>query len=326
LWQAIRGAHGEFDRGVVLLIGDLLGGRRDRFSLEFCRGEEKRREWYRMTATTFRFSGRTYVVLATRDITKAKRIEGVHRNLEARMRHQQKLQSIGTLAGGVAHEINNPINGIMNYAELIRERVSEPDRVQEFASEIISESERVAAIVRNLLAFARQEKQARVPTRMADILAATLQLIQTIMRHDRIELQIDVPDDLPMSRCDGQQIQQVFMNLLTNARDALNERFPTHDPEKRILVSAREIERDGKRYVRTTVEDHGPGMPAELRERIFDPFFTTKQRQVGTGLGLSISHGIVSDHGGDLSVESKENAYTRFHVDLPLDEDVAGET
>ena len=255
----------------------------------------------------------TGVVLNARDVTET-------RKLEEQLMQSQKIESLGTLAGGVAHEINNPINGIMNYAQLILDRAGSEGPAAEFAREIIHETRRVATIVRNLLTFARYEKQAHSPARMADIVAAVLSLIRTVMRHDQIAVELSVPEDLPVFKCRSQQIQQVLMNLMTNARDALNERFPGYNPQKVLRLTSELIVReDGRPFIRTTVEDTGTGIPPEIRDRIFDPFFTTKPKETGTGLGLSISYAIVRDHGGELSVESKRNEYTRFHVDLPVD-------
>ena len=107
--------------------------------------------------------------------------------------------------------------------------------------------------------------------------------------------------------------------MLTNAHDALNERYPGYNEDKRLRVSAQLLARDGGTWVRTTVEDHGPGIPEDLLERIFDPFFTTKPREEGTGLGLSVSFGIVREHRGSLTVESEPGEYTRFHMDLAVD-------
>jgi signal transduction histidine kinase len=197
----------------------------------------------------------------------------------------------------------------------------------------------VATIVKNLLGFARQDKQSRSPARMCDIVEATLSLIRTVMRHDQITLAVDVPEDLPMIKCRSQQIQQVVMNLITNARDALNTRYPGFDEDKKIRISAEVVRHPSSVVshqlpekatpitdhrslitdtIRLTVEDHGCGIPEAIRQRIFDPFFTTKPRDKGTGLGLSISHGIVKDHGGALSVESEPRQWTRFYVDLPI--------
>ncbi len=242
------------------------------------------------------------------------------KRLRAQLLQSQKLESLGTLAGGVAHEINNPINGVMNYAQLIKDETPVGTSAHQFATEIIAETERVAAIVRNLLMFARQDKQSHSPARIVDIVTGTLSLVRTILRHDQITLEVDVSENLPKVACRSQQIQQVFMNLLINARDALNERFNGYAVDKLIRVSAYRVDDETGSWVRTTVEDHGAGIASDVRERMFEPFFTTKGEQVGTGLGLAITHGIVKDHDGRLTVESELGEFTRFHVDLPLAE------
>ncbi len=238
--------------------------------------------------------------------------------LDAQMRQQQKLESIGTLAGGVAHEINNPINGIMNYAQLIQDRLPVGSPLAGYTSEILHETQRVAAVVSNLLTFARDEKQSHSPARPADIVEGVISLIRTVIRRDQINLTVNVPQDLPELKCRSQQIQQVLMNLMTNARDALNERYPGHDPDKVLDLSAGLFEKEGRRWIRVTVEDHGAGIAPEVRERMFDPFFTTKGRTRGTGLGLAISHGIVKEHQGELTVETDPGRFTRLHLDLPV--------
>ena len=253
------------------------------------------------------------------ETTELRRAEEERAKLESRLRQQQKLESIGTLAGGVAHEINNPINGIMNYAQLIDDRLDPENPLREYAGEIVRESRRVAKIVLNLLTFARQDKEPHSPAKISDNVNDTLTLIRTIIRGDQITLDVDVPDDLPKIKCRSQQIQQVLMNLLTNGRDALNLRYPEHDPDKIMKVTARTFKKEGRTWIRTTVEDHGAGIPDKIRGRVFDPFFTTKDRTKGTGLGLSISHGIVRDHNGELTFECEAGQYTRFHLDLPTD-------
>ncbi len=277
-----------------------------------------------------------------RDIT-------ARRSLEGQLRRAQKLESIGTLASGVAHEINNPINGIINYAQLIVDTLDgrEPDVLQ-YSAEINQEAERVATIVRNLLSFARMDQHPELsPASLRSLVEGTLMLVQTVCRHDQIAVHVDVPETLPEVVCHGQQIRQVLMNLVTNARDALNAKYPGHDEKKQIRITGREI--DGrslrpshdavstglpladadaretldprylsKRYVRITVEDYGCGIEPEVRDRVFDPFFSTKSRDKGTGLGLAISHGIVRDHDGVLTIESEVGQWTRVHVDLPV--------
>jgi len=263
--------------------------------------------------------GGTKNISVARDITERKKAEKERTKLEQQLRQQQKLESTGTLAGGVAHEINNPINGIINYAQLIGDRLEETSPLKEYTGEIIKESERVTVIVRNLLAFSRDEKQTHSPAEISDVVENTLSLMRTVLIHDQIAFEVDVPDDLPRVKCRSQQIQQVLMNLLTNARDALNERHPGHSDDKILSVMAREYQRDDRRWLRLTVDDRGAGIPLEIRDRVFDPFFTTKKRDKGTGLGLAISYGIVKDHHGDLTFESEQGSFTRFHLDLPID-------
>ena len=262
---------------------------------------------------------RGYIISVARDVSERRRLDQERAAMEAQLRQQQKLESIGTLAGGVAHEINNPINGIMNYTQLIQDRLEPGSPLVEYTGEILHESQRVATIVRDLLTFARNEKQSHSPARIVDIVESTLSLIRTVIRHDHITLTIQVPSDLPRVKCRSQQLQQVVMNLITNARDALNERYPGHDSNKILRMEAGLIEKGGGRWIRLTVEDFGIGIRPEVRQRMFDPFFTTKPRDQGTGLGLSISHSIAKDHGGDLAVESEPGRFTRMHLDLPVD-------
>jgi len=238
------------------------------------------------------------------------------RKREAKQRHQQKLESIGTLAGGVAHEINNPINIIMNYAELILEKLNEQDDEYDDVKNIIGESQRIASIVRNLLAFSRQETESKEPARLWDIVNTTVSLTRKIFTADQIKMDVDVSDRLPYVNCRSQQIMQVLMNLITNSRDALNEKYPKFDENKIIKIRAKEIEFDNREFVRLTVEDTGTGIEKSILDKIYDPFFTSKPRYKGTGLGLSVSHGIVEDHNGRMSVETEVGKFTRFHLDL----------
>lgn len=264
-------------------------------------------------------TGRAVEILGvTRDISERKRADAERVLLEAQLRQAQKLEAIGTLAGGVAHEVNNPIQGIMSYAEIIAEDNPEGSQSNRFAREIVRETERVARIVRNLLHFARHENQDRGPASMRTILEQTLSLVRTLMRRDHITLEVDIAPLLPPVVCDTQQIQQVLMNLITNARDAiLGAETPIPERSRLIRIAVGPCNYDAKLWVRTTVEDHGPGIPAGIRDRIFEPFFTTKPKDKGTGLGLSISYGILLEHDGRLSAESEPGKPTRFHIDLP---------
>ena len=304
--------------------------------------------WVRFGTEPVTFNGLKHVVLALDDITARKktevevvgllqqsernrlaslsiledhkRAEDERNKLQARLVQSQRLEAIGTLAGGVAHEINNPIMGITGYTQLILDEAAPDSPISSYAREITKESARVAAIVKNLLSFARQDTQPSRPANVHDIIADTLLLIKTVIRHDEIDLQVDVPANLPALSCRSEQLRQVIMNLLTNARDALNGAYPQRDPRKIIQITARTFDENNRPWIRITVADHGPGIPPEIRDRLFDPFFTTKPSGQGTGLGLSISHGIVREHGGRLWVESETGQGARFHMDLPVSE------
>jgi PAS domain S-box-containing protein len=266
----------------------------------------------------FDLQGVLMALSVTRDITQRREMEDAKLELETRLRQTQRLESIGTLASGVAHEINNPLTGIINYAQLIADR-TDSDSLRGFARGIVDEGNRVAAIVKNLLSFSRQQKESHSPARIADIVTASLSLVGAALRKDGIRIDVEVPVGLPTIKCRSQQIQQVLLNLLTNARDGLNARYPGHDEDKIVRLSAEEVDHDGHAWIRIAVEDHGAGIPPSIVERVFDPFFTTKPRDQGTGLGLSISYGIVRDHDGTLIVESEPNQRTRFLVELPVD-------
>jgi PAS domain S-box-containing protein len=256
-----------------------------------------------------------------RNISERKRIEKERRQFEATARQQQKLESIGTLAGGVGHEINNPLNVIINYAQLLLDNTTDPVKVKDYAENIVKESDRVAVIVNNLLGFARRDRETHGPAAIADIVERTLSLMRSVLNKDQIDIQRTIQQNLPMIKCRSQQIQQVLMNLLANARDALNERYPKGSDDKVIRIEASTFEKEGLPWIRLTVEDHGNGIPPDVADRVFDPFFTTKTRIRGTGLGLSISHSIIKEHQGKLWFQTEPGKGTRFHVDLPISGD-----
>lgn len=277
------------------------------------------RKYFQSTIFPIRLGDDTLVAIIVHDMTQYKQMESTRQNIEEQLRQQKRLESIGTLASGVAHEVNNPLTGIINYAQLIHDRVDDVT-LQEFAHGIIEEGERVAGIVRNLLAFARQDKEGHSSARMSDIIRVSLALIETVIRKDMITIKVDVSDDLPMVKCKSQQIEQIIINLLMNARDALNMKYDDYNEEKIIEVRAYVNQPAGTRWLTTEVTDYGIGIPADIVNSIFDPFFTTKSRSEGTGLGLSVSYGIIKEHGGEIKVESVEGKYTKFMFSLPIDE------
>jgi PAS domain S-box-containing protein len=258
------------------------------------------------------------VVAVYDDITEQKNAETENALLEAKLRNKQKLESVGTLARGVAHEINNPINAIMNFAELIQERTDSNPKLVDYAERIVSETERVATIVRTLMSFASQEETSFGEADVPRLARETISLVVTALRKDQIHFDVEMPQELPKIRCIGTQVQQVLMNLMTNARDALNERYPEFDPNKKLNLKIQVVHENGKTWIRSTVEDSAGAMDSDIIDQVFDPFFTTKSREIGTGLGLYISMGIAKDHQGNLWCENRPGACTKFHFDLPI--------
>jgi signal transduction histidine kinase/PAS domain-containing protein len=241
-------------------------------------------------------------------------------SLQAEAMRAAHLASIGELAAGVAHEINNPINGIINYAEILSEELGEGTRANGIANRIIKEGVRIAGIVNGLLSFARDRKEDKEPVSVAGILSDALALTESQLRKNGIKLMIDVQDGLPDINVNPQQIQQVFLNIINNGRYALNQKFPGENLDKIIEISCKEIVIDERPHLSMTFHDHGNGIPPDILDKIMNPFFSTKPVGKGTGLGLSISHGIISDHGGKLTISSIDGEFTKVEILLPAGE------
>ncbi len=237
--------------------------------------------------------------------------------LQAEKMRTAHLASIGELAAGVAHEINNPVNGIINYAQILANKRDAGSTQQDIAARIIKEGRRIAGIVNSLLAFARDRKDAKKPVSFENILSESLTLTESQLRKKGIKLQLAIPPALPLIFANPQQLQQVVINILNNAQYALNQKYAGEDEDKVLDISGAEIGTKEARFVRISFRDHGMGIAADTLEKIMNPFFSTKPAGEGTGLGLSISHGIISDHGGRLAVESVEGNFTEVVVDLP---------
>lgn len=260
----------------------------------------------------------TYALTSIADITERVRAEADEARLRETLVERQRLEAIGTLARGVAHDINNPLTVVNNFAELIREQLPPGSDAEEMARQIVTHGERIARIVKHLLTFARGDREEPVTASVVDIVEPAIRMLQNELEQDGIRIEDDYPEELPPLTCRRRQIQQVLVNLLTNARDALNARYPEGDPDKLIRVSVQRLAGPGAGFVRISVENHGADIPAAVKQRLFEPFFTTKPRGIGTGLGLSVSYGIVVEHGGAMTVETEPGRFARFHVDLPI--------
>ncbi len=243
--------------------------------------------------------------------------EGLERKVEERTRalreaqgklvQSEKMASIGTLAGGVAHEINNPLSGILALAQVMLMEQKE-DEVVEDLRQIEQAVHQCKEIVQGLLSFARQsDDKRREEVYLPAIVDRTATLIGHELRNRKIELETEYDDDLPLLWANPSQVQQVLMNLILNAAHAMDEHGS-------VAIRGRAREDGGAEI---EVEDHGPGIPDEVKEKIFDPFFTTKPEGEGTGLGLSIVYGIVKDHGGSIEVHSVPERGALFKINLP---------
>ena len=251
------------------------------------------------------------VVVVFHDVTERKLLQ------QQSIRTAQ-LASLGELAAGVAHEINNPISGVINYTQIILNRHKEDDEEKELLERILKEGERVATIVRDLLFFARESGPEKVLSNIRDVMDDSLSLSAAQIRKEGIHLTVDCAEDLPLVNTRAQQIQQLFLNVLSNARHALGEKYPSSDKNKKIEISINTIERDGASYVRILVKDYGAGISKQMIERVMHPFVTTKSPGVGTGLGLSISFEIVKKHAGFFWIESVEGESTEVYIELPI--------
>lgn len=253
-------------------------------------------------------------LLVARDMTEEER----HR---AEAIRAAQLASIGELAAGVAHEINNPINGILNYAQMLRD-LSPNEQGEKIASRIIDQSQRIAGIVKNLLDFSRPRIEEAEPVKCPSLLQDCIELVKHQLTKDDIKLEFEFDKPLPLIYCNASQVQQVLLNIISNSRYALNERYARPHPNKKILFHGSLVHHGRTPYVRISVTDYGTGVEHRLIERVFEPFFSTKPDGQGTGLGLSISYGLIRDNGGYLRIKSRYGSYTTVQIDLPV---VAGE-
>lgn len=249
-----------------------------------------------------------------RDVSRAiERLDaqrGQARLVQERLLQSEKMSSVGQLVSGVAHELNNPLTGITGFAQLLLLRDDLPEAARKQIETIYAEAERAAKIVSNLLSFARRRKAEKEPSNLNALLERVLELRNYDLRVRNIETELDLDRALPATLVDPNQIQQVFLNIIINAEQAM--RAAGGEGTLRIVTGVR----GGSLLV--SFQDSGPGMSKETIRRIFDPFFTTKEAGEGTGLGLTISYGIIEEHGGRIWAESAGRGGTTFFIELPI--------
>jgi PAS domain S-box-containing protein len=243
--------------------------------------------------------------------------EESRKRMETQAIRTSQLATLGELSAGVAHEINNPINGVINYAQIILDKSGSEPNQEDLARRIIQEGERIAAIVSKLLSFSRKEDAEHRWHDVRSLIDTPLTLISKKLAHDGIIVDVDIDEGVNQVKCNGQQIEQVFLNLLTNAQYALNKKNPQRAENKRIQLQAARVVREDNPFVSLEIKDFGIGIPEEILSEIFTPFYTTKEIGVGTGLGLCISEDIMKIHNGSISIESLEGEYTKVTISLP---------
>ena len=263
------------------------------------------------------------------DVTEQKRAEEEKERLESQLRQSQKMESLGVMAGGIAHDFNNILGAIIGSAELAIGKVDPESRLHRNLERILTGANRAKELVRQILAFSRQQTSEGQATDLAAVAEEAMTLARASIP-TTIELVSDIEPGCPPVPADGTQLHQIIMNLCTNAYHAIGKRNGTitvgvHSNEFGDDFAQAGVPKPG-RYVHLSVSDTGCGMDEETKNKIFDPFFTTKEVGKGTGLGLSVVHGIVTKSGGAISVDSKPGKGTTFHIYLPACEEACNET
>jgi signal transduction histidine kinase len=229
---------------------------------------------------------------------------------ERRLIQAEKLAAVGEMAAGIAHELNNPLTTVTGFTELVLDELSEDADNRPDLELVLKESLRARDVVRRLLDFSRRSESERTRVDLNELMDDVVSLIGHLMHTSGVQLEVVLGKNLPWVSVDRNQIKQVILNLFHNALQAM----PTGG---QLTVKTATRQRNSRKWVTASIKDTGVGIPPEDRERIFEPFFTTRSRQGGTGLGLSVTYGIVSDHGGDIEVESVVGKGTIFTVWLP---------
>ncbi|BBO68300.1 hypothetical protein DSCA_22300 [Desulfosarcina alkanivorans] len=255
--------------------------------------------------------GQGKAVVSQRNITE-------HKASMAAAIRSEHLAAIGELAAGVAHEINNPINGIINYAQMMVNKTDTDDMLNTVSRRIIKEGDRIAVIVKTLLSFARRDSEKKDRVRIHDLIEDSLTLTRAQLRKDGVHLKLDLDDTLVPIPAKAQEIQQVFVNIINNSRYALNEKYRGAHDAKRLEITAGMIADNGHSMMQASFTDWGTGIKPELMEKVIHPFYSTKPKGKGTGLGLSISHQIIENHGGRLHLQSMAGVFTKVIVELPV--------
>lgn len=308
---AVRLAGGDLDQPIPVRSQDELGQLAESFNsmMDALRSSRVELEQWGHTLEQ-------KVEAATRDLYRA----------QAEAARGEKLASVGLLAAGIAHELNNPLTGVLTFSSLVRKQVPDGSPEAEDLDLVIQETRRCAAIIRRLLDFAREKTPERNYADLNALVRKTVLLIEQSAQAAGIDIVFDLDESLPLAWIDEHLVEQVIMNMLVNAQHAIgNEGRITVRSRLRDAVgsaadgrAASAAARSGQTMAEIAIADTGCGIPRENLQKIFDPFFTTKGVGKGTGLGLSVSHGTIEAHGGTIEVDSTVGVGSEFRILLPL--------
>ena len=243
-----------------------------------------------------------------KDLRERLRIERELQKMQEALLQSEKLAAMGRLTSQIAHELNNPIYGIMNTLELLKTEISPESKRRRILDLSLSEIQRLSEMLRNMLSFSKPEEEKRRPIKIDELIEGILLMMEKQMRESNIQVETSFDPDIPEIMASTNQMRQVMLNLIKNAKEAMpkggNLFIRTGKEDNRVLIH---------------IQDTGMGIPEEIRDKIFEAFFTTKQKVKGVGLGLSVCYGIIKDHGGEIKVESEEGKGTTFVISLPIE-------
>jgi PAS domain S-box-containing protein len=268
-------------------------------------GRKMNMKWVHCRASAFDYWGKEAVLINMMDVTRAKELENF-------LRTQDKMSSLGRVATGIAHEIRNPLSGIniyLNTLEKVYDRQDSLDKVKQIIKQLQSASSKIESVIRRVMDFSKPGEPTFVSTNLNEPVEEAINLSSVALRKRGIQLEKALAERLPAVRADPRLIEQVVLNLITNAAEAVKS---VEGAKKIQILSCVE----GPRVV-VKISDSGPGIPLHLRDKIFDPFYTTKNGS--TGIGLSLSHRIITDHSGSLKISSSKWGGAEFRIEIPVE-------
>ncbi|RLB23812.1 MAG: hypothetical protein DRG73_04810 [Deltaproteobacteria bacterium] len=270
---------------------------------------EENMKWVYCQASLIKYQGKDSVLVNMMDMTKSKELERL-------LMMQEKMSSLGRVAAGIAHEIRNPLSGINIYLSTLQkiyDRADSLDKVKGIIGQLQSASGKIESVIRRVMDFSKPGEPKFVPTNINQPIEEALQLSSVTLRKSKIKLEKELSEDLPLCNADPHLIEEVILNLITNAAEAMKG----IEVDKKIEVTS--FMRN--KHILVKVSDSGPGVRSDLKGKIFDPFYTTKA--ANTGIGLSLSHRVVTDHGGALSVGTSKWGGAEFIIEIPLEKETA---